>query len=67
VRAQAAARGAARCESQLLGRGFRAVARGAVRCASQEFDRCAKAIARSAAQVNDRGAQAVASLCVAGT
>ena len=52
VSAQAMARGAARCVSQVHDRGAQAVARGAARCASQAIG---------------SGAQAVASLCVAGT
>jgi hypothetical protein len=39
----AAARGAVRCASQVLGRGAEAVARGAARCASHVLDRGAQA------------------------
>jgi hypothetical protein len=56
-----------RCASQLFDRGARADARGA----AQILDRGAQAVARGgarcASQVLDPVAQAVASLCVAGT
>jgi hypothetical protein len=47
--AQAAARGAARCLSQVLDRGAQALARGAARCAPQVLDRVSQAAARGAA------------------
>ena len=51
--AQAAARGAARFASQVLGRGAQADARGA----AQVLDRGIQAVACGAAQILDRGAQ----------
>jgi hypothetical protein len=46
--AQAVARGAARCASQVVDCGAQAVAHGAARCASQILDRGAQAVARGA-------------------
>jgi hypothetical protein len=46
---QAAARGAARCASQVTGRGAKVFARGGARCAAQVLDRGAQADARGAA------------------
>jgi hypothetical protein len=73
VSAQAVARGAARCASQVLSRGAQAVARGAARRKylivlprqlPRLLDRSTQNNSRDAAKVLDRGRRL---LCVAGT